>query len=85
VGGGWGWNSKIKVTGNARHLALWCKSQIFVSLKVFWDGKSLYLPIQVSLTVLCIKKFTKIALTLTTQKSRLGFSLSLSHTHIGVH
>ena len=33
--------------------------------------------------VLCIKKFTKNALTLTTQKSPLGVSSSLSHTHIG--
>ena len=34
--------------------------------------------------VLYIKKFTKNALTLTTQKSPLGVSLNLSHTHIGV-
>ena len=34
--------------------------------------------------VLCIKKFTKKALTLTTQKSPLGVKLSLSHTHIGL-
>ena len=33
--------------------------------------------------VLCIKKFTKNALTLTTEKSSLGVSLNLSHTHIG--
>ena len=33
---------------------------------------------------LCIKKFTKNALTLTTQKSPLEFSLSLSHAHIGL-
>ena len=34
--------------------------------------------------VLCVKKFTKNALTLTTQKSPLEFSLSLSHAHIGL-
>ena len=34
--------------------------------------------------VLRIKKLTKIALTLTTQKSSLRVSLSLSHTHIGL-
>ena len=34
----------------ARRLALWCKLQILVSLRVFWDGKSLYLPIQVLLS-----------------------------------
>ena len=34
--------------------------------------------------VLCIKKVTKNALTQTTQKSPLGVSLSLSHTHIGL-
>ena len=33
--------------------------------------------------VLCIKKFTKNALTLTTEKSSLGVSLNLSHNHIG--
>ena len=33
--------------------------------------------------VLCIKKFSKNALTLTTQKSPLGVSLNLSHAHIG--
>ena len=34
--------------------------------------------------VLRIKKFTKNALTLTTQKSTSEFSLSLSHTYIGL-
>ena len=34
--------------------------------------------------VLCIKKFTKNALTLTTQKSSVGVSLSLSNTHTGL-
>ena len=34
--------------------------------------------------VLYIKKFTKNALTLTTQKSPLGVSLNWSHTHIGL-
>ena len=38
-----------------------------------WNGKSLYLLIQV-------QKY----LTLTTQKSPLGVKLSLSHTHIGL-
>ena len=33
---------------------------------------------------LCIKKFTKNALTLATQKSPLEFSLSFSHTHFGL-
>ena len=34
--------------------------------------------------VLCIKKFTRNAPTLTNQKSPLGVSLSLSYTHIGL-
>ena len=34
--------------------------------------------------ILYIKKFTKNAMTLTTQKSPLGVSLNLSHTHIGL-
>ena len=34
---------------------------------------------------LCIKKFVKNTLTLTTRKSFLGVRLSLSHTHIDKH
>ena len=59
-----------KCDGDARRLISGCKLQIWSHL-----GYRL---------VLCIKKFTKKnALCLTTQKSLLGVSLSLSHTHIG--
>ena len=51
---------------------------------IIWgDGKPLYLPLQVSLSVVQ-KKLTKNAVTLTTQKFLLGVSLSLYHTHIGL-
>ena len=48
------------------------------------DGKSLFLPIQVSLSTVHKEIFQKFALTLTTQKSSLRVSLSLSHTHISL-
>ena len=71
-----------KSDGDARRLALGCKSQILVSLRMF-GMESHYLPIQVSLSIVH-KKFTKNALTLTTQKSPLAVSLSLSQTYIGL-
>ena len=50
-----------------------------------WNGKSLYLLIQVSLLNSTVhKEIYKKYLTLTTQKSPLGGKLSLSHTHIGL-
>ena len=72
-----------KSDGDARRLALGCRLQILVSFGVF--GMEIYYisPFRYPL-VLCIKKVTKNALTLTTQKSPLGVSLSLSHTHIGL-
>ena len=58
----------------------------FGLLSVVWDGKYLNMLIQVSLKAvhkeICQKK--KNAVTLTSQKSPLGVSLSLSHTHIGL-
>ena len=72
-----------KRNGDARRLALGCKLQLLVSLRVFGIESHYICPFRYRL-VLCIKKFTKNALTVTTQKSPLGFSLSLSHTHIGL-
>ena len=66
---------------NALHLTLGCKLQILVSLRVFGMESYYFCPFRCRL-VLCIKKFTKNALTLSTQKSSLGVSLSSSHTHI---
>ena len=70
-----------KRNGDARRLALGCKLQLLVSLRVF-GIESLYIcPFKYRL-VLCIKKFTKNALTVTTEKSPLGFSLELGpHPH----
>ena len=82
-GAGGGRGLPYKSDEDARRLALGCKLQSLVSLRLFGMIKSLYLPIQVSLsTVHKLKKFTKNALALTTQKSPVGVSLSLSHTHI---
>ena len=72
-----------KSDGDAPSLSLGCKLQILVSLRVFGMESHYICPFRYRL-VLCIKKFTKNALTLTTQKSPLGVSLSLSHTHIGL-
>ena len=68
---------------DSRRLALECKLQILASLKVFGIESYYICPLRYRL-VLRIKKFTKNALTLTSQKSPLGISLSLSHTHIGL-
>ena len=62
--------------------------QILVSCtSVVWDGKYLNMLTQVSLKAvhkeICKKKREK-AVTLTSQKSPLGVSLSLCHTHIGL-
>jgi len=72
-----------KSDGDARRLALGFKLQILVSLRVFGMESHCICPFRYRL-VLCIKKFTKNALTLTTQKYPLGVSLSLSYTHIGL-
>jgi len=64
-------------------VSLWCKLQILVSRRVFGMESYYICPFSYRL-VLCIMKFTKNALTLTTQKSPWGVSLSLSHTHIGL-
>ena len=72
-----------KSDGDARRLALECRLQILVSFGVFGMESYYISPFRYPL-VLCIKKVTKNALTLTTQKSSLGVSLSLSHTHIGL-
>ena len=63
--------------------ALGCRLQILVSLSVF-GMESHHVCLLKYRLVLCIKKFTKNALTLTTQKYSLGVSLNLSHTHIGL-
>ena len=60
-----------------------CKLQILVSLWVFGMESHCICPFRCHLG-LSIKIFTKNALTLTTHKSPLGVSLSLSHTHIGL-
>ena len=71
---------------DAHRLAWGCKLQTLASLRVFGMESYYICPFKCCL-VLYIKKFTKNALTLTTQKSPLGVSLSLSvsHTHIGLH
>ena len=70
-----------KSEGDALRLALGCKLQILVSLRVFGTESYYICPFRYRL-VLCIQKFTKKnALTLTTQKSPLGVSLSLNHQH----
>ena len=67
--------------GDVRRLPLEWKLQILVSLEVF-EMESYYIcPFRYHL-VLLIKKFTKNALTLTTQKSPLVVSLSLNQTYI---
>ena len=65
---------------DSRRLALECKLQILVSLKVFGMESYYICPFRYRLG-LRIKKFTKNALALTTQKSTSGVSLSLSHTY----
>ena len=73
-----------KTDGDARPLALGCKLQILVSLKVFgMESHYIFAPFKYRL-VLCIKKFKKDALKVTKQKSPFGICLSLSHTHIGL-
>ena len=69
--------------GDARRLALGLILRILVTLRVFEMDSHYICPFRYRLG-LCIKKFTKNALTLTTQKSPLEFSLSLSHAHIGL-
>ena len=61
-----------KSDGDARLLTLGCKLQILVSLRVFGMESYYIYPFRYRLG-LCLKKFTKNALTLTTQKwSPLG-------------
>ena len=60
-----------KSDGDRHRLALGCKFQILVSLRVFGMDSPYICPFRYRL-VLCIKKFTNNALTLTTQKSPLG-------------
>ena len=81
--GGRIWRLDCKNDRDSRRLALECKLQILVSLKVF--GMESYYICQFRYRLgLRIKKFTKNALTLTRQKSTSGVSLSLSHTYIGL-
>ena len=61
-----------------------CKLQILVSVMVFVMESHYICPFGYRLA-LCIKKFVKNTLTLTTRKSFLGVRLSLSHTHIDKH
>ena len=66
-----------KSDGDARLLTLGCKLQILVSLRVFGMESYYIYPFRYRLG-LCLKKFTKNALTLTTQKwSPLGFNLKI--------
>ena len=82
-GGGMGADSHIKKTGILFVSLSGCKLQSLVSFRVVeMESYYMHLPIHVLRLVLYIKKFTKNALTLTTQKSPVGVSLNLSHTHI---
>ena len=66
---------------NARRLALGYRLQILVSLIVFGMERHYIYPFRYRLVV-CIKKFTKNALTLTSQKSPLGGQYKLKpHQH----
>ena len=66
---------------NARRLALGYRLQILVSLIVFGMERHYICPFRYRLVV-CIKKFTKNALTLTSQKSPLGGQYKLKpHQH----
>ena len=78
------WRLPYKKNGDTLRLVLGCKLQILVLLRVFGMESHHIWPFRYRL-VRCIKKFTKNALTLlTTQKSSLGVSISLSHIHIGL-
>ena len=68
---------------DASRPALGCKLQILVSCRVVGMESHYICPSRYRV-VLYIKKFTKNALTLTAQKSPLGVSLKLSHTHISL-
>ena len=59
-----------KSAGDARCLALRCELQILVSIRVFGMESYYIYPFRYRLG-LCIKKFTKNALTLTTQEPPL--------------
>ena len=70
-----------KSDGDARLLTLGCKLQILVSLRVFGMESYYIYPFRYRLG-LCLKKFTKNALTLTTQKwSPLGVEFEYSDEH----
>ena len=59
----------------------WCKLQILVFRM---ESRYIY-PFRYCLGLLCIKTFTKNALTLTTKESPLGVSLACAtHCHIGL-
>ena len=66
--GGGGGGLPYRSDRDACRLALGCKLQILVSLRVFGMESHYICPFRYPL-VLCIKKFTKNAPTLTTQKS----------------
>lgn len=66
-----------KSDGDACRLAWGSKLQILIFFKGVWDGKSLYLPIQVSLKKIIFLVFTKKAMTLTTQKSDEAFYVNI--------
>ena len=74
---------RYKSEGDVRRLALECKLQILVSLRVFGMESHYICPFKFRL-IMCIRKFTNNTLTQTTQKSPLGVSLSLGNTHIGL-
>ena len=78
-----GGNFHLKLTGMLV-VSLWgCKLQILVKFKMFGMESHDMCPLRYRL-VLCVKKFTTNALTLTTQKSLVVVSLSLSYTHVGL-
>ena len=77
-----GGDSHIKVTG-ILVVSLWGENRRFWLHLGCLGWKVIICPFRYRL-VLCIKKFTKNSLTLTTQKSPLAVSLSLSQTYIGL-
>ena len=79
-----GGDFSYKSDDDARRLAFGCKLQILASPRVFGMESHYICPFRYRLVLWLIKKFTNNALTLTTQKSLLGVSLSLNHTHIGL-
>ena len=76
--------SPYKSYGNARSLVLGRKLQILISLGLFGMEGYYICPFRYRFVVCHNDKSTKNSLTLTTRKSPVGVSLSLSHIHTGL-